>query len=64
MRMALFLVVGLAGCASTPNGVRESKISETVVQPGKLWDAAFCVKSGFDERIRTLARIFHQDAEL
>jgi hypothetical protein len=54
MRMALFLVLVLAGCASTPNGVRESKISETVVRPGKLWDAAFCVKSGFDERIRTL----------
>jgi len=44
----------LGGCASTPNGVRESKISETIVRPGKLWDAAFCVKSGFDERIKTL----------
>src|SRR5260221_9660292 len=54
MRMALFLVVALTGCASAPNVVRESKISETFVRPGKLLDAAFCVTSGFDERIKTL----------
>jgi hypothetical protein len=54
MRITLFLVLVLAGCASTPSGVRESKISEMVVRPGKLWDAAFCVTSGFDERIKTL----------
>lgn len=62
MRIALFLVAALAGCASTPNGVRESTsngvrestISETIVRLGRLWDAAFCVTSGFDERIKTL----------
>ena len=54
MRIALFLVLVSAGCASTRSGVTESKISETIVRPGKLWDAAFCVKSGFDERIKTL----------
>jgi hypothetical protein len=54
MRIALFLVVVLAGCASTPNGVRASKISETIVRPSVLWDAAFCVTSGFDERLKTL----------
>jgi len=42
------------GCASAPNGLRESTISETIVRPDKLWDAAFCVTSGFDERIKTL----------
>jgi hypothetical protein len=54
MRLALFLAVALAGCASTPNAVRESTISETIERPVKLWDAAFCVTSGFDERIKTL----------
>ena len=55
MRASLFLIViMLAGCASAPNGLRESTVSETIVRPGKLWDAAFCVTSGFDERIKTL----------
>ena len=60
MRASLFLIViVLTGCASTPSGVtpsgvRESTVSETIVRPGKLWDAAFCVTSGFDESIKTL----------
>ncbi len=55
MRASLFLIViMLAGCASAPNGLRESTVSETIVRPSKLWDAAFCVTSGFDERIKTL----------
>src|SRR6267142_1558709 len=60
MRASLFLIViMLTGCASTPSGVtpggvRESTVSETIVRPGKLWDAAFCVTSGFDESIKTL----------
>ena len=54
MRTSLFFVVMLMGCASAPNGLRESTISETIVRPDKLWDAAFCVTSGFDERIKTL----------
>jgi hypothetical protein len=54
MRTSLFFVVMLMGCTSAPNGLRENTISETIVRPDKLWDAAFCVTSGFDERIKTL----------
>lgn len=53
MRMLILTAVMLAGCTFTPQGVRESKISETLTSPGKLSSVALCVTRGFDEQLKT-----------
>ncbi len=52
--LSLLLMSALAGCSFTPQNVRESKITETIVRPGALVKVANCVTRGFDEKIRTI----------
>lgn len=49
MRMLWAVAMLLAGCTMTPQNVRDSKISESIVRPGKLATVAICVSHGFDE---------------